>query len=226
MNKYRRDSYSDDDGLEEDEYDGYEEVEDYERVMEEGRGQGSSSLADDYQPNHQPNTWTTAKRKGPEMDLTQLALGDEEYYDRMVTLMSGKSTGRRIKRVIGKYGLFQTILGFVLVVLSAYADIWFRFLKEFNTASHGSAVLTLMWLVSFPSFINGLLSLLAVYYWAALCTNRELLTTLLRTYFGILCVLFIFTLWLLCALFLTFGKVNWKVRVRFKDIVKVKVRVS
>lgn len=143
-------------------------------------------------------------------DLYVLALGDEDIVDRVTNLLTGKSTGRRIKRVIFKYGLYQTVLGFMLVVISSYADVNFRFLESFNLPLHGAPVLTLMWLVSFPTFFMGLLSLLAVYYWASLCTNRQLFTSLLRIYFGILALLFIFTLWLICALFLTFKNADFK----------------
>jgi hypothetical protein len=143
----------------------------------------------------------------------QLALGDEDLVDRVTNLLNGKTTGRRVKRVIFKYGLYQSILGFMLVVIASYENVNFFQLDYFNLPSYGAPVLTLMWLVSFPTWIIGLLSLLAVYYWASLCTNRELFTSLLKIYFGILAVLFVLTLWFACALFLTFKDAKWKTNV-------------
>jgi hypothetical protein len=151
--------------------------------------------------------------KDSEDEYRRLALGDEDLVDRVTNLLNGKSTGRRIKRVVFKYGLFQSIVGFILVVIASYENVNFFQLDYFNQSLYGAPVLILMWLVSFPTWIIGLLSLLAVYYWASLCTNRELFTSLLKIYFGILFFLFFLTLWFICALFLTFKGADWKANV-------------
>lgn len=69
-----------------------------------------------------------------------------------------------------------------------------------------------MWVVSFPSFLLGLASMAAVRNWASLTTNRSLLSNLLRLYVFAFFLVFIFTLWLTCATFLTFKEVDdWSV---------------
>ena len=69
-----------------------------------------------------------------------------------------------------------------------------------------------MWVVSFPSFLFGLVSMAAVRNWASLTTNRTLLSNLMRVYLVASFLLFVFTLWLTCVLFLTFRKVSdWSV---------------
>jgi hypothetical protein len=50
--------------------------------------------------------------------------------------------------------------------------------------------------------------------WASLTTNRTLLSNLLRVYLCACLLLWVFTLWLTCVLFLTFGKVkDWSVSI-------------
>jgi hypothetical protein len=69
-----------------------------------------------------------------------------------------------------------------------------------------------MWVVSFPSFLMGLVSMAAVRNWASLTTNRVLLSNLMRVYVFAFFLIFIFTLWLACATLLTFQKVkDWSV---------------
>lgn len=73
-----------------------------------------------------------------------------------------------------------------------------------------------MWVVSFPSFLFGLVSMAAVRNWASLTTNRTLLSNLMRVYLVASFLLFVFTLWLTCVLFLTFRKVSdWSVSGHF-----------
>jgi hypothetical protein len=75
---------------------------------------------------------------------------------------------------------------------------------------------SLLWLVSFPSFIMGLASMAAVRNWASLTTNRTLLSNLMRVYVFAFFLIFIFTLGLTCATFLTFKKVDdWSVSYYF-----------
>jgi hypothetical protein len=58
----------------------------------------------------------------------------------------------------------------------------------------------------------GLASMAAVRNWASLTTNRTLLSNLMRVYLFAFFLIFIFTLWLTCATFLTFKKVDdWSV---------------
>lgn len=125
----------------------YEEYEEYESNMSTYNGDGNG-------------------------DLRQIAFGDEEYFDRMFNLLNGRTTGRRIKRVIFKYGLAQTVIGFILIVLSGYEGTYLLILLD--GVMYGNPI-SLMWVVAIFTFINGLLSLFAVYYWASLCTNRYVL---------------------------------------------------
>ena len=72
----------------------------------------------------------------------------------------------------------------------------------------------LLWTVSFPSFLLGVITMVAVRHWASLVTNRNLLASLMRIYMGTCFILFIVTLWCACATFLTFRKVkDWGVRI-------------
>jgi hypothetical protein len=69
-----------------------------------------------------------------------------------------------------------------------------------------------MWVVSFPSLIMSLITMASVRNWASLTTNRVLLANLLRVYVFAFTLIFIFTLWLICAMFLTFKVVDdWTV---------------
>lgn len=71
-----------------------------------------------------------------------------------------------------------------------------------------------MWVVSVFSFLTGLVTMAAVRNWASLTTNRTLLSNLLRVYLCACLLLWVFTLWLTCVLFLTFGKVkDWSVSI-------------
>lgn len=69
-----------------------------------------------------------------------------------------------------------------------------------------------MWVVSFPTCIMGLVTAAAVRNWASLTTNRALLSNLMRVYVVAFFLMFIFSLWLACATFLTFRVVHdWSV---------------
>ncbi len=70
----------------------------------------------------------------------------------------------------------------------------------------------LLWTVSLPSFLLGLITMSAVRNWASLVTNRDLLASLMRIYMGTCFILFIVTLWCACCTFLTFSKIkDWGV---------------
>ena len=144
-------------------------------------------------------------------DLRFLGIGDEDLYDRMAAVLTGTTTGRRIKRVIFKYGVIHLFLGIILIILSSYEGFNFPVTPFFQSVTHGTSVLvsafhdrhiqvilvnivlflviysegdasthrtihfsnkSLMWMVSFPIFFIGILSLIASYNWASLCTNR------------------------------------------------------
>jgi hypothetical protein len=124
-------------------YDEYKSEDEYEdeylrekRSVENGQQNGTSKNAED--------------------EYRRLALGDEDLLDRVTNLLNGKSTGRRIKRVVFNYGLFQSIIGFVLVIMASYENVNFFQLELFNQPLYGAPVLTLMWLVSFPTWIMGM----------------------------------------------------------------------
>lgn len=67
-------------------------------------------------------------------------------------------------------------------------------------------------MVSFPSLLAGILSLVAVRNWASLTTNRALLSNLCRCYMLGCAILLVFALWTTVATFETFQKVkDWNV---------------
>ncbi len=69
-----------------------------------------------------------------------------------------------------------------------------------------------MWCVSVPSFFMGLVTMTAVRHWASLTTNRKLLGSLVRIYVAVFVLIFLFSLWCACVLFMNFSKIrDWGV---------------
>lgn len=66
---------------------------------------------------------------------------DVDLVDRWNKLMAGSTTGRRIKRVILKYGSVHTALGFSLICLSSYVVVQFQFISSFNATTHGASII-------------------------------------------------------------------------------------
>lgn len=65
-----------------------------------------------------------------------------------------------------------------------------------------------MWCISVPSLFMGFVTMMAVRYWASLTTNRKLLGQLFKLYVVAMALIFMFTLWTACVLFLTFSSIK------------------
>lgn len=133
---------------------------------------------------------------------------DLEYFLRKT--FGGKSSGRRLKRVIAKFGLCQLLCGIGLLTISICENELFGGESHFANSTYGAPLMSLMFLVSIPTLLLGIVSMVVLRYWTSLTTNRQLLVTLSRGY-AITCFpIFVFLLWTTCVLFLTFQDVKWK----------------
>jgi hypothetical protein len=130
----------------------------------------------------------------------------------IVILMRGNTTGRRLKRTIFKSGIAQLSCGFSLMMLAIGGGYLESMNKYFIDNVYGASIHDLQWLVSFPSILFGIGSMIMIYYWASLCTNRTLLKSILNIYMCVNLFFFIFVFWLLCALGLSYrrGNVDWR----------------
>ena len=160
----RRDESSDseDNDYEENEYNGY--------GIEEGRGRGGGGGGSDENYNRYNHGESLSHKSDTydevwDGDLQQLGFGEEDFYGRMTTLLVGRTTGRRIKRVILKYGTLHFVLGFILIILSGYEDYNFSYLSYFNTPTHGASVIVSNAMPAriFPPQRAALIGLLAIF---------------------------------------------------------------
>eukprot|EP01031_Cornospumella_fuschlensis_P030156 gene30156-36428_t len=137
---------------------------------------------------------------------------DEEYEGEcgylLMRALRGKTVGRRLRRKLFKFGLAQLFCGFPLWVMAILETENFTNTSQFDTARFGSSLIALTWCVSFPSFLIGIATMIAFKNWASLVTNRRLLVDLMRIYTAALIIIFILSVWLACAMFLTFRGVN------------------
>jgi hypothetical protein len=152
-----------------------------------------------------------------EIDIRDIDIEDdykEECGYFIVIMLRGNTTGRRLKRTIFKSGVAQLSCGFSLMILAIEAGYTEVMSKYFIENRYGASVHDLQWLISFPSILLGIGSMIMIYYWASLCTNRTLLKAILNIYMMINLFLFIFTLWLICALGLLYRtpNIDWQNR--------------
>ena len=133
---------------------------------------------------------------------------DDEYEGEcgywLVIMLRGKTTGRRLKRIIFKAGLFQLICGFILLMITIYINDNFWYTGYYGTMRLGASLLSLMWLVSFPSVLAGLFSMLIIKYWPTLVTNRNIIINLMRMYMVIMVMLLISVCWCISSLIISF----------------------
>ena len=121
----------------------------------------------------------------------------------------GRSSGRRLKRLVAKFGAIQLLCGLGLTAIAGCENSFFPADAHFSSSRYGSSLLSLMFLVSLPTLLMGLLSMLILRYWTSLTSNRQLLVLLARVY-ALACIpIFGFHLWCLCVLFLTFRDAKW-----------------
>ena len=135
----RRVEESDDEGLSDEYDDSNDELDDSD--LEEGGGRDRNrgrGKGDSHSLSHRSDTYDEEPQW--DGDLRQLGMGEEDFYDRMVTSLTGRTTGRRLKRVIFKYGIVHLIIGFILIVISSYEDFNYGFLPIFNYAKYGASV--------------------------------------------------------------------------------------
>lgn len=138
---------------------------------------------------------------------------DDVYEDEcgywIIIMLRGKTTGRMLKRDIFKAGLSEIVFGFVLLVITLYEEYNFITTKYFDTNQYGATLLSLMWLVSFPSLLAGVLSFVLVKFWPTLVTNRSVLLNVTRVYLVIMFLLLASIIWCLAAVILTFRRVKF-----------------
>jgi hypothetical protein len=72
-----------------------------------------------------------------------------------------------------------------------------------------SSFISLLRLVAFPSFFNGIISLVIIHYYKHLCTNRYLIRAIVRAQLIYYLFDFMFTIWNIVAMFLLFKNVDW-----------------
>lgn len=126
----------------------------------------------------------------------------------LVKALRGKTPGRRLRRALFKFGLFQVLCGIPLLILTSLIFDNFRNTEYYDTSKYGATLMELMWLVSFPTVLISAVTLTAVRNWASLTTNRRLLSNLMRCYMLVFGLMFFFTLWCACVLFLVFQNVD------------------
>jgi len=129
----------------------------------------------------------------------------------IVVMLRGKTTGRRLKRDIFKMGLSMCVCGFILFVCTGFINQNFSYTPYFQIEYLGATLLSLLWLVSFPSCLAGILLMLFVKYWATLVTNRGILLNLMRGTMIIIVMLLLSTGWCIGCMILAFRGVRFMV---------------
>lgn len=142
-------------------------------------------------------------------DLQNDDIYGDEFGWWIVVMLRGKSTGRRLKRDIFKAGLFQCVCGSVLLSLTAVAYKNFSISPYFASPHFGANLLSLLWLVSVPTCLSGILMMLFVKYWASLVTNRTILLNLMRGTMVIMILLLASTCWCIAVLIKSFQGVRF-----------------
>ena len=125
-------------------------------------------------------------------------------------MFQGRSTGRRLKRLVLKFGLYQLFYGSILMIIAISETNSFPLDQGwFGQIKYGSSIVNLTWCVSFPSVLFSCLAMFSVRNWPSLVTSRDLLTSLLQIYLGVFILIFITGGWCITVTFLTFSNVEW-----------------
>lgn len=145
-----------------------------------------------------------------------IRLDDDEFYGQdcgywIIRMVRGNTTGRRIKRLVFKYGCYQLVCGVCLLLILDHLDRSYAMYDYHMVArpGMGSSVHNMMWLTAFPACLIAAWTMTMIYFWASLCTNRILLRTILQLYIGVSAFKFIFVLWATCIVFLAYKGVNF-----------------
>jgi hypothetical protein len=97
--------------------------------------------------------------------------GDDDDDDvfALANALKGKTTGRRIKRCIFKFGLYQLFFGIALMGIAGWETTHYPLDGGwFSEVKYGSSVRNLTWVVAFPTCLMGVLGMVAIRYWASL----------------------------------------------------------
>ena len=93
----------------------------------------------------------------------------------LANALKGKTTGRRIKRCIFKFGLYQLFFGIALMGIAGWETTNFPLDGGwFSEVKYGSSVRNLTWVVSFPSCLMAVVGMVAVRYWSSLVSAYSL----------------------------------------------------
>jgi hypothetical protein len=121
----------------------------------------------------------------------------------------GSSSGRRLKRVVLKFGIIQLVCGVVLIIITGCENELFREEPHISSTTYGASVLSLMFLISITMLLLCAISMATLRFWTSLTTNKKLLVLLARSYAIICFPVFIFLLWGISVLFLAFQNADW-----------------
>lgn len=126
-------------------------------------------------------------------------------------MLRGTTTGRMLKRDIFKTGLTSFTAGMVLLIITVHEQYNFGYSSYFDTVQAGLSLMQLMWLVSLPSVLFGVMSFVIVKFWASLVTNRNIVILIMRVYMVIVFCLIGVICWCIAGLLITFKGVKWLV---------------
>jgi hypothetical protein len=132
---------------------------------------------------------------------------EEEFGYNIIVGIRGRTTGRRIKRELFCFTLFQIITG-----ISLYTIYWYetktKFIMDFFIRID-SDVLGWTRSIAIMCFLWGLVSMTIIRYWSSLVTNRVLLSTVLKIMVTIFFIKWILVLIALVTVFNTFSEYRY-----------------
>lgn len=132
----------------------------------------------------------------------------------LVMMVRGRSTGRRVKRDLCCFGVFQFICGVAIGAIADAENKNYSIAQFFANSEHGKDMIGIMEMVATLSILMSILTFALIRYWSSLVTNRTLLSGVLKIYVGICFAMFIIVLAVMIVVFQTFGEVpRWGVGV-------------
>lgn len=132
----------------------------------------------------------------------------EEFLYWLVRLVRGSTAGRKLKRTIFKLCVVLMLCNFPLIVIAYIEDRTFEVGQYFTLSPYGATLSVLMWMTAIPGFLMGGASLFLIRYWASLCTNRLLLTNIIRIFVCIMLLYMFIVTYTVAVVFLTFGSIK------------------
>ena len=137
----------------------------------------------------------------------------EHFCYSCINFLRGDTLGREIKRIVFKLGIVQLTLGGLLLFVTIYEH--FSNLSYFLHVNYGASIVVYQYIVAAVGLLCGFFSIVAMRYWASLCTNRVLLGNLLRIYQSLMVLLFFVALVSIVVIFITFKGTPMTVRYIF-----------